>query len=143
MLRLDALRKRLPISQKAPQHPWLWVWTGQPQVGVGNGKLVPHWGVEGHLAWAPAAPPFHSAFDHLIAEDRLVNKTLGGYQEKKEVGSSGWEWTQTLHLGSLLRPVRLGAKIAVLLPAGVESESVREEESLAIQLKACFSRKVC
>ena len=72
-----------------------------------------------------------------------MNKTLGGDQEKKEGGSGGWERTQTLHLGSLFRPVRLGAKIAVLLPAGVESESVREEESLVIQLQACFSRKVC
>ena len=140
MLRLGALRKLLPISQKAAQ---LWVWTGQPQVGVGNGKLVAHWGIKVILPWALAAPPFHSAFDRLIAEDRLVNKTLGGDQEKKKGGSGGWEWTQTLHLGSLLRPVRLGAKIAVLLPAGVESESVRQEESLAIQLKGCFSRKVC
>lgn len=50
MLRLGALRKLLPISQKAAQ---LWVWTGQPQVGVGNGKLVTHWGIKGHLALGP------------------------------------------------------------------------------------------
>lgn len=95
------------------------------------------------MPWAPVAPPFHSVFDCLIAEDRLVNKTLGGYRRRKKEGQVDGNGPRLFHLGSLLRPVRLGAKIAVLLPAGVESESVREEESLTIQLKACFSRKVC
>ena len=140
MLRLGALRKLLPISQKAAQ---LWVLTRQPQVGVGNGKLVPHWGVEDHLALGPCSSSFSFCLWPSDCWGQAGEQNLGRWWEEERRRVTGWEWTQTLHLGSLLRPVRLGAKITVLLPAGVQSESVREEESIAIQIKACFSRKVC
>lgn len=47
------------LSQNTPQQQWVWLWTGQPQVGVRDRNLVPHWGTRGSSSLGPAAAPFY------------------------------------------------------------------------------------
>lgn len=41
-------------------------------MGVGDGNLVPHWGIQGSSSLGPAAAPFYiPTLDHLGTEDGL------------------------------------------------------------------------
>lgn len=128
------LRKLLPISQKAAQ---LWVLTGCSLKGVRNGKLCPTGASRVILPRAPAAPPFHSAFWPSDCWGQVGNKT-GRWSEEERAGGSLmgngltfiWDPTQTCQVGGQDRCpfTLLGCRVRVW-----------EEESLAIQIKACFS----
>lgn len=104
MLRPNAVRQLLPYCVKGTHQPWVWLWTGHRQVGVGDESLVPTQTSRGSpslgLAAAPPLAPSSWSSRHWgWASEQDFGMWMG---EEKETGVTGkWKWALTFHLGSL------------------------------------------
>lgn len=113
MLVLGAQAKCSAFFHKIhPSNSGSWLWTGQPQVGVGDGNLVPHWGIQGSSSLGPAAAPFYiPTLDHLGTEDGLWwTRPWEAIGRRKEEGQGDGNGLNPFSWGSLLRPAWVGGQ---------------------------------